>query len=256
MDDLDLFKRLGMALAIGLLLGAERGWQMRLAPEGSRIAGIRSFALIGILGGAWALLAQEVGELAMAVAFAAFAALVIAAHLMHLRRFPDEQGITTEIAALLTFCLGALSVRGHQMPAAAVAVVAVTLLSLKETLHHLVERIEAAELKAATKLLLISVVVLPVLPNQGFGPGEILNPYRLWLIVVLIAGISFVGYLAMKLAGAPCRHPADRPVRRHVFVHRADGRLEPSGPRSHRTRKTRWPPGSRLPPASCSCGFW
>ena len=202
MDEVELFKRLGLALAIGLLLGLERGWQARLLPEGTRVAGIRTYSLMGLLGGLWGLLSLEAGELPMAIAFAAFAGLVITAHAMHVRTNPGEQGMTSQVAELVTFCLGALAVRGHMSAAAAGAVVTLTLLSFKESLHLFVARLASVELQAVVKLLLISVVMLPVLPNQGFGPGEALNPYKMWWVVVMIAGISFVGYVAIKVAGA------------------------------------------------------
>lgn len=201
MDEVELFKRLGLALAIGLLLGLERGWQARNAPEGTRIAGIRTFSLMGLLGGMWGLLSLEVGEAALAIAFAAFAALVVTAHVMHMRTSPGDQGITSQIAELVTFTLGVLAVRGHMSAAAAGGVVTVTLLSFKESLHLFVARLEAVELQAVVKLLLISVVMLPLLPDRGYGPGLALNPYKLWWVVVMIAGISFVGYVAIKVAG-------------------------------------------------------
>ncbi len=203
MEELEIFRRLGLALAIGLLLGFERGWQARSEPEGARVAGIRSFALTGLLGGFWGLVGLYAGDLALGVAFFSFSALVIGAYLIQFRS-PDQRhrGITTEIALLLCFGLGALAVRGEMAVAAAGAVVATFLLALKPVLHTWLERVEKLELMAAIKLLLISVVLLPLLPNQGFGPGQVLNPYKLWLLVVMIAAISFVGYFAIKLAGA------------------------------------------------------
>jgi uncharacterized membrane protein (DUF4010 family) len=197
---MDLYINLGLSLALGLLIGAERGWQMRQSAEGTRIAGIRTFGLIGLLGGLWGLLAQELGEILLGFAFLVLAALLIIAHVMSTRSKPDY-GITTVIAALITFVLGALAVRNHPSVAAAGAVVTATLLSLKPVLHRWLQRLEAKELYATLKLLLISVVVLPVLPNQGYGPWQALNPYEIWWLVVLIAAISFVGYFAMKIAG-------------------------------------------------------
>lgn len=201
MDEIEIFKRLGLALAIGLLLGLERGWQQRAAPSGQRVAGIRTFALMGLLGGLWSLLGMQAGELAMAVAFAAFAALIVTGHVIRARGKAEDYGITTEIAELLTFSLGALAVRGQMDVAAAGGVVVLALLALKETLHQFVLRVEAKEIRAAIRLLLISVVMLPLLPNQGYGPDEALNPYKLWLVVVMIAAISFVGYVAIKVLG-------------------------------------------------------
>ncbi|OIQ88084.1 MgtC family protein [mine drainage metagenome] len=202
MDDVELFRRLGLALAIGLMLGVERGWELRSVPEKTRIAGIRSFTLMGLLGGLWGLLGLEAGPLATAIAFLGFTALIVAAHVMRLRREPEEQGITTEVGEMVTFALGAVAAHGHLAVAAAGGVAALALLSFKRGLHAFVSSIDYVELVAAVRLLLISVVMLPLLPNQGYGPGQALNPYTLWWMVVMVAGISFVGYVAIKLMGA------------------------------------------------------
>ncbi len=194
------FLSLGVALAVGLLIGVERGWHERTAEEGSRIAGIRTFGLIGLLGGLWALVAEQLGELLLGFAFITFAIVIIFAHWQAVLVRKDV-GITTVVAALITFALGALAVRGYLTISAAAAVVTATLLSLKPVLHRWLRHLEPAELYGALKLLLISVVLLPVLPNKGYGPWEALNPYAIWWLVVLIAGLSFTAYFAMKIAG-------------------------------------------------------
>jgi len=198
---MDLFQRLAVALALGLLIGIERGWHERTTAEGHRVAGVRTFGLISLLGAIWALMAEELGEVILALAFLAFAGLVIAAHILDARSDRDY-GITTAVAALLTFALGAIAARGHLSIAAATAVIAATLLGLKPVLHHWLEQLEQRELYAIFKMLLISVVLLPVLPDKGYGPWEALNPYAIWWLVVLIAGISFVGYFAIRIAGS------------------------------------------------------
>lgn len=202
MDEIELFKRLGLALAIGLLIGVERGWQGRNDARGSRIAGIRTIALMGLLGGLAGVFSLDNNLLALAIIFAAFTAFVVASHASRLEAAPERRGVTTEIAELVTFCLGALAAHGHMAAAAAGGVVVMTLLSFKETLHLMLLNIAANEIQAVAKLLLISVVILPVLPNQGYGPGDAINPYKLWWIVVLISSISFVGYVAIKTTGA------------------------------------------------------
>lgn len=196
------FVNLLLALALGLLIGAERGWERRSAEEeGMRLAGIRTFGLIGLLGALWAMLAAELGELLLGLAFIAFTGLLIVSHVRQVRADRDY-GITTLVAALLTFVIGALAMQGEQAVAASAAVVTAFLLSLKPVLHDWIRRIEERELLATLKLLLISVVLLPVLPNRGYGPWSALNPYELWWLVVLIAAISFFGYIAMRLFGA------------------------------------------------------
>ena len=198
---MELLQRLGLALVIGLLIGAERGWQERSAIEGERVAGIRTFGLLGLLGGLWALLAQELGTILLGFSFLAVTLLMIVAHFLDVRADRDV-GITTVIAGLLTFVLGATAVQGHEAVAAAGAVITAVILSLKSFLHGWLKKLEESELFAALKLLLISVVILPWLPDRGYGPWNAVNPYEIWWFVVLVAGISFAGYLAMKLAGA------------------------------------------------------
>lgn len=200
MDHVELFERLALALAIGVLMGVERGWDKREDPDGHRAAGIRTFALIGLLGGVCGWFAQSLGGLPLLGGFIAVSAMVVSGYVMRARARP-EVGFTTEIAELTAFALAALAALGEGQAAAAGAVVATAFLGAKATLHALIRRLEVLELRAVIKLLLISVVLLPVLPNQGYGPGEVLNPYKLWLLVVMVAFISFLGYFAIKLAG-------------------------------------------------------
>lgn len=201
MDSDDIFLRLAMALAIGLLLGLERGWHGRKEPEGNRIAGIRTFALTGLLGGISGWLGTLTGAIFPAVAIFALGGLLMVSYWTRLK-VDDDRGLTTEIALLLTFALGLVSVLGDIVPAAAVAVVAALLLSMKPALHRWIRQIERFELEAVFKLSLISAVILPVLPDDGFGPGAVLNPFQLWLAVVIVASLSFMGYIAMRVAGA------------------------------------------------------
>lgn len=192
--------QLGIALAIGFLIGMERGWQERESGEGERLAGIRTFGLIGLLGGSWALIAQEAHILLQAFAFLALAAVLMLGYYLDFREDRDI-GLTTVVAAMLTFTYGALCVMGHTGIAAAAAVVTATVLTLKPTLHQWLQQMERVEMHAVLKFLLISVVILPVLPNRGFGPWQALNPYEIWWMVVLIAGISSAGYFAIKTTG-------------------------------------------------------
>lgn len=194
------FLPVAVALCIGLLIGVERGWQERSRSEGQRIAGIRTFGLIGLLGGLWALLGHRMGPLVLAIAFAVLAAILIVAHLNDVKKDQDV-GITTVLAAMVTFALGALAVEGYLALSAAGAVVTTILLSMKPVLHRWLQRLRTEELYSGLKLLLISLVILPVLPNTGFGPWQALNPYLIWWMVVLIAGISFAAYISIQLVG-------------------------------------------------------
>ncbi len=203
MTDIDMYDsvgRLALALGIGLLVGIERGWHTREQSGGVRVAGVRTFALTGLLGGVWGLLGAVLGDVVLGMAFLGFTALVLFAYRTTAHK-DNDYGMTSEIAALLVFALGAMAVRGDMALAAGAGVVTVALLDTKRYLHKWVAHLNNLELDAVIKLLIISVVVLPVLPNRGFGPDEILNPFTLWWMVVLVAGLSFVGYFAIQKVG-------------------------------------------------------
>ncbi|GAB4138011.1 MAG: MgtC/SapB family protein [Sphingomonadales bacterium] len=201
------FGHLALALAIGLLIGLERGWRNRSLGAGERVAGLRTFTLIGLVGGVAGLLTQIYGAMVIAATLLALVALLALYFWRTLIAVEQAGGqpdfsATTAIAAVLTLLLGALTSLGYPRLAISAAVVATLILSLREPLHELLKHIEQFELAAALRFLLISVVILPLLPNQGFGPYQAINPYLIWWMVVLIAGLSFVGYVAVKLWGA------------------------------------------------------
>lgn len=199
-EDQTVFFRLTVALAIGLIIGIERGWHRREAREGERVAGLRTYGLVGLLGGTAVLLAETVGPIVLAFTFLSLAAVMLGAYFIRARQVQDV-GTTSFIAVLLTCVLGGLAVAGHEGVAAAAAVVATLLLNYKSQLHQWISALRAEELRAGLQLLLISVVALPILPNYGFGPWQALNPHTIWLMVVLIAAISFTGYVAVRIAG-------------------------------------------------------
>ena len=128
--------------------------------------------------------------------------IVIAATYMLSASLTGDYGVTTEVATLLTFWFGVMTGREYTPEAAAAAVVTAIILGAKPFLHHTLERIEPQELSAILQLLLIAVVVLPLLPNRSFGPWQTFNPWTLGLFVLLIAGVSFIGYFAVKLLGS------------------------------------------------------
>lgn len=203
MDILELFQRFSVALAIGLLIGIERGWQARNDPEGGRAAGLRTHALSGLLGGTWGALVAGRGDgalIALAIAFAVFSAAV---GVYRYREAVSEGtfGVTSVVAAMLAFALGALAVLGEMAVAGAVAVTAVGLLALKSALHGWLKRISWLELRSGLLLLAMTFILLPILPNRAVDPWNAINPYELWLMTVLIAAISFAGYIAIKVMG-------------------------------------------------------
>jgi len=199
-DFLQWAYQLAVAVAIGLLVGVERGWKGREAEEGEREIGLRTLALVGLVGGLAGLLGSEFGGLSIGLMFIGLAILLGLVYRIKADQ-RDDIGLTTEIAALATFLLAALSGLGHMAIASAGAVVMVILLGYKGQLHGWLRALKRAELTAGFKLLLISVVFLPLLPDRGFGPWQALNPYTIWWMVVLIAALSFVGYFAVRIAG-------------------------------------------------------
>jgi len=200
MTELENFKLLGVALAIGLLIGLERGWRARDRVEGMRVAGLRTYGMIGLLGGLSGILAQQGNAFLVGFVFLGLTSVLLVAYSKSLDKFEDFS-ITSIVASLITFTLGALTVFGHITLASASAVVITSLLSFKPLLHGWVKKLEQHELNATLELLLISVVMLPILPNQGYGPWAAFNPYHIWWMVVLIAGISYLGYFAIRIGG-------------------------------------------------------
>jgi uncharacterized membrane protein (DUF4010 family) len=200
MELIELYQRLGLGLAIGLLIGIERGWQERGAEEGSRTAGIRTFGLIGLLGGLLAILSLPDRFLVLALGFVVFAAALT---LFKWREARDkgDYSATTLIAGFLTFTLGAYAALGEMAIAAAAAVAATALLASKALLHGWLRQLEWREIRAALVLLTMTFVLLPILPDRAIDPWETLNPYKIWLMTILIASVSFAGYVAVRAVG-------------------------------------------------------
>ena len=199
MFDLQLAIRLGAALGLGLLLGLERE---RKRDAEMLFGGVRTFALIALLGALGAYMERELDQRWLIVAaFIAVSALVIMSYATTAAR--GELGITTEISALLAFVVGALCGWDNVAVASVVTVVCLLLLTLKDYLHRLARRVELADVEATLQFAVISVIILPLLPNETFGPApiDVINPYKIWLMVVLIAGLNFLGYVLVKVLG-------------------------------------------------------
>jgi len=195
-----LFLNLFTALAIGLLIGIERGWNERGQSEGERIAGIRTFSLIGLLGGITALVSIQTTPWFVIVSFISVSALIIVAHILDVRSDKDV-GTTTAFTMMLSFVLAAWSVYGYQIPAIVVTVVVISLLGYKPALHSWLRNIKPGDFYSGLTLLIISLILLPLLPNRGYGPWNALNPYWTWWMVVLISAISFLGYIVIQIVG-------------------------------------------------------
>ncbi len=166
---------LGAALAIGLLIGLQRGWQERDLPEGGRVAGLRTFALTGLLGGVLGVLLPRHGPWPL-VAGILGVALLLSVSYWQTASAQKNLSVTGAVATLLTLVLGAFAASTSIALAFAAAVIAAVLLDLKPTLHGWLRLIQQSDLRAALQLLVRSVVILPNLPNEGYGPYDALNP--------------------------------------------------------------------------------
>ena len=187
-----------MTLLMGLLIGLEREHSQK--PDESLFAGVRTFPLITLVGFLSGLVARAGSGWVLPVALAGVCAISVAAYVVTARG--PHRGATTEFVAILAFVLGALTALDYLIPAATFAVVSTLILSMKAPLHQLAEKIQKDELFAILKFGIVTVIVLPLLPNRAFGPFEILNPRLIWWLVVLISAISMIGYVLMRFWGA------------------------------------------------------
>ena len=191
----------GAALAVGLLVGIERGWKLRDAPEGTRVAGVRTFTLLGLLAGL-AGLVSSAGHVVAGGSLVAAAAAVLAIGYGRKLDAEDQQGATTPIAGLVTLGLGFLAGSGNPSLAIAVATLVTLLLALRTEAHGLIERLDEQDVKALMRYAVIAGAVLPFLPEGDYGPYGAWNLRQLWLVVVLVTGFSFIGYAANRIFGA------------------------------------------------------
>jgi len=187
-----------MALLIGLLIGLER--QHSQKADEPLFAGFRTFPIIVLTGFLSALVARAGFPWMLPVALAGVSAVAVVAYLVTAQG--KHKGATTEATAILSFILGALAGFDYTILAATFAVVITLLLSVKAPLHRFAERIQEEEMYAILKFGIVSVIVLPLLPNRTFGPFAVLNPRLIWWMVVLISAISMSGYVLMRLYGA------------------------------------------------------
>jgi uncharacterized membrane protein (DUF4010 family) len=196
-----LLPRLALALAIGLLVGLERGWRERDAPDRSRTAGIRTYGISGLLGGVFGALGQATGSVALlAAGFVGFTAVFAWFKLREATRDADFS-VTGVVAGMAVFALGALAVAGDDLAAAAGGAALAAVLASREVLHGLLRRLTWIELRSALMLAVMTAIVLPVLPDRTIDPWGGLNPHEIWFFTVLVAAISFAGYVAVRLLG-------------------------------------------------------
>jgi uncharacterized membrane protein (DUF4010 family) len=190
------------AILIGALLGIERERHRREQDE-QAIGGLRTFilfALIGALGG-WLTLALDSAWI-LAVALLAALAPVLAGYVISARTQPDALGLTTELAAIAACLLGAMTTLGYRELAVGLGVAVAAVLAYKQPLHGIVYRLDRDDVYAGLRLLIATFIVLPLLPDEPVDPWGALRPRSLWMLVLLIASLSLVGYVATRLLGA------------------------------------------------------
>lgn len=202
----ELSSRFALAFGLGLLIGLERGWHSREIRPGARTAGVRTFAITGMLGGVIAAMAQTAGRIEvgggilLGATFLAFSMAMV----MFSREENRASGTfsaTTAVAAMFTFMLGAYALIGDPRIAAAAAVAVAGLLMIREPLHAWLARITPVELQSGLILLAMTFIALPLLPDRAIGPFGGVNLRTVWLIAIVLATISFAGYVAVKLLG-------------------------------------------------------
>jgi uncharacterized membrane protein (DUF4010 family) len=198
--DLASLEGVALALALGLLVGVERGWTQRETADGARFAGIRTYGLLGLAGGLGGAL-QASFPMLSAVLLAATAALVVLGYWRTTRNQPTISG-TASLVGLLTLACGFMAGAGGLALASAATGVMVLVLAMRHQLHHWVAALEEREVLAIAHFALISLVILPLLPDTPMGPLDAWRPRQLWLVVVLVCGLSFLGYIAAKRLGA------------------------------------------------------
>ena len=190
--------RAGAGLAIGALVGLERGFRLRGQRTGTRVAGVRTFSLMGLAAGLAGVVAERAPIAAAGIVIAMLAYLGIA----YAPRLRSKGDSTSPIAAAATIAAALLAGLGQVGLALAAAAVIVFVLALKDDLHRLVDRLDQADVQALARFGIIALAVLPFLPDRPLGPYGAWNPAKLWWVVILVTGFSFAGYVANRLFGA------------------------------------------------------
>ncbi len=201
----EALQALAVAVGAGLLIGAERQRAHEERP-GSDFGGIRTFPLFAIAGVMGALLGRALGTW---ITGALLGAVAVALGVAQARAKSEDVGVSTEIAAIITFSLGVLAATPELMPdsprfllVAGIAATTMALLALKRPLHGFIARVSSEDVYATVKFVVLAVVVIPLLPNRTYGPLDVLNPRKIGLVVTLVAGVGFAGYVAARVVGS------------------------------------------------------
>jgi len=200
LTDFEPWWRFGVALLIGALLGLEREF-FQQKDDSPSFAGIRTFSLIALLGAVTAFLYPEFGIIPIAISLAGLIVFTSIGFIATQLYKKGDTGITTEVASVLTFLFGALTMSDQIEIAISLSVITSILLAAKGRLHQGIRRMSSKDIYMTLQFALLTAVILPILPNRTIDPWELLNPFQIWLMVVLVSGIGFSGYVLIKFLG-------------------------------------------------------
>ena len=190
------------AVLLGALIGVEREKRKAEEEEAAGTAGLRTFTLMALFGAAAGWLTRELASpWIIAAGLVMTGAVVVAGYMVQARTNPESTGLTTEVAAVVVFVLGAMVTLGHAPLAIGLGVVTAAVLAYKQPLHGFVDRLGWDDVYAGLRLLIATFIALPLLPNEPIDPWGALNPYKLWLLVILISSLSLIGYVLTRLLG-------------------------------------------------------
>ncbi len=201
MTELETAARLAVAGLCGLAVGVEREWSGHASGPKARFAGVRTFLLLGTIGGLAGWLLDTSGPVVPAALLLAAGGLIVAAYLTAARRAPEAIDGTTETAAVLVLGVGTLAGIGSLAIASGIAAVTVLMLGEKEPIREFMRRIGHEEMIAALQFAVLALVVLPLLPEGPYGPFGGVRPRSLWTVVLIFSGLNFAGYIARRVLG-------------------------------------------------------
>lgn len=195
--DIELLRTLAASLAVGILIGIERGWRQREASDGGRVSGLRTFGLIGLTGG----VAGYLTDILAAVVSVAVLASLVLGYRSELSR-QGSLSVTSTLVGIITFVLGLLAAKGLVTEALAIAAVTTLILTLRGKAHAMLKGMTKQEVESVARFALVALVILPLLPDADLGPWNAWNPRKIWMVVVVVLGLSFAGYIATRRLGA------------------------------------------------------
>lgn len=195
--DTELLRSLAASLAVGILIGIERGWRRREASDGSRVSGLRTFGLLGLVGG----VAGHLPDLLAAVIGVAVLSSLVLGYRGELAR-DGNLSVTNTLVGIITFALGLVAAKGLVSEALAAAAVTTLVLTLRNQAHAMLKGMTKQEVESIARFALVALVILPLLPDANLGPWDAWNPRQIWMVVVVVLGLSFAGYVATRRLGA------------------------------------------------------